>query len=145
MDVNWTGKNSFHPPEFSVEKVFFGWTDDFLFLLLFFFLSLTHSTYRCFPLSLSSYFFLSFWPYYVSFPVSFSVYLSFFLSFFRSIINHCSLFLSIYLIMCLSQPVFLSIINSLTRLGDLLVFGQLFKACGNYYFAQIAHIFRQFL
>ena len=145
MDVNWTGKNSFHPPEFSVEKVFFGWTDDFLFLLLFFFLSLTHSTYRCFPLSLSLFIFLSLFLALLCVFSCIFLSLSFFLSFFRSIINHCSLFLSIYLIMCLSQPVFLSIINSLTRLGDLLVFGQLFKACGNYYFAQIAHIFRQFL
>ena len=31
-----------------------------------------------------------------------------------------------------------------TRLGDFLLFGQLFKACGNNYFAQIAHIFRHF-
>ena len=35
--------------------------------------------------------------------------------------------------------------SSVTRLGDLLHFGQLFKAYGNNYFAQIAHIFRQFL
>ena len=34
---------------------------------------------------------------------------------------------------------------SVTRLGDLLHYGQLFKASGNNYFAQIAHIFRQFL
>ena len=33
---------------------------------------------------------------------------------------------------------------SVTRLGDLLYFGQLFKPCGNNYFAQIPH-FRQFL
>ena len=32
---------------------------------------------------------------------------------------------------------------SVTRLADLLHFGQLFKACGNNYFAQIAHIFRE--
>ena len=31
-----------------------------------------------------------------------------------------------------------------TRLGDLLHFGQLLKACGNNYFAQIAQIFRNF-
>ena len=31
-----------------------------------------------------------------------------------------------------------------TRLGDLLHFGQLFKACSNDYFAQITHIFSQF-
>ena len=30
---------------------------------------------------------------------------------------------------------------SVTRLGDLLHFGQLFKACGNNYFAQIAFTF----
>ena len=36
-------------------------------------------------------------------------------------------------------------IGSVTRLGDLLHFGQLFKACGINYFAQNAHIFRQFL
>ena len=35
--------------------------------------------------------------------------------------------------------------NSVTRLGDLLHFGKLFKACGNNYFGRIAHIFRQFL
>ena len=34
---------------------------------------------------------------------------------------------------------------SVTRLGDLLHFGQPFKACGKNYFAQIAHIFRIFL
>ena len=33
---------------------------------------------------------------------------------------------------------------SVTRLGDLLHFGQLFKACGNNYFFQIDHIFMQF-
>ena len=36
-------------------------------------------------------------------------------------------------------------IASVTRLGGLLPFGKLFKACGNNYFAQIAHIFMQFL
>ena len=35
--------------------------------------------------------------------------------------------------------------DSVTRLGDLLDFGQLFKACGNNYFSQIANISRQFL
>ena len=35
--------------------------------------------------------------------------------------------------------------TSVTRLGILLHFGQLFKACGNNYFAEIAHILRQFL
>ena len=34
--------------------------------------------------------------------------------------------------------------NSVTRLGDLLDFGQLFKACGNNQFAQISHIIRHF-
>ena len=33
---------------------------------------------------------------------------------------------------------------SVTRLGDLLHFGQLFKACGNNYFAHITHILIQF-
>ena len=36
-------------------------------------------------------------------------------------------------------------LTSVTRLGDLLHFGQLFKAGGNNCFAQIAHIVRQFL
>ena len=35
--------------------------------------------------------------------------------------------------------------NSVTRLGDLLDFGQLFKAFGNNKFAQISHILRQLL
>ena len=35
--------------------------------------------------------------------------------------------------------------TSVTRLGDLLEFGQLFKAFGNNCFAQISHILRQFL
>ena len=35
--------------------------------------------------------------------------------------------------------------SSVTRLGDLLHFEQLFKACGNNYFAQIAHICSEFL
>ena len=34
------------------------------------------------------------------------------------------------------------IMNNVTRLGNLLDFGQLFKAFGNNYFAQIYHIFR---
>ena len=34
---------------------------------------------------------------------------------------------------------------SVTRLDDLLHFGQLFKACGNNYLTQISHILRQFL
>ena len=38
-----------------------------------------------------------------------------------------------------------SIHSSVTRLGDLLHFGQLFKAFGNNLFAQISHILRQFL
>ena len=33
----------------------------------------------------------------------------------------------------------------MTRLGDLLQFGQLFKDCGNNYFAQIAHILGNFI
>ena len=32
----------------------------------------------------------------------------------------------------------------MTRLGDLLHFGQLFKDCGNNYFAQIVHILGDF-
>ena len=40
---------------------------------------------------------------------------------------------------------FAQLINtSVTRFGNLFHFEQLFKACGNNYFAQIAHIFRQF-
>ena len=35
--------------------------------------------------------------------------------------------------------------DSVTRLGDLLDFGQLFKAFGNIKFAQISYIIRQFL
>ena len=35
--------------------------------------------------------------------------------------------------------------TSVTRLGGLLDFVQLFKAFGNNYFAQILHILRQFL
>ena len=35
--------------------------------------------------------------------------------------------------------------NSVTRLGDLLDFGELFKAFGNNEFAQISHILGQFL
>ena len=34
--------------------------------------------------------------------------------------------------------------NSVTRLGNLLHFGQLFKTCGNNYFAQITHILSNF-
>ena len=33
---------------------------------------------------------------------------------------------------------------SITKLGNFLHFRQLFKACGNNYFAQIAQIFRQY-
>ena len=35
-------------------------------------------------------------------------------------------------------------VSSVISLGDLLHFGQLFKACGNDYFAQIAHILDNF-
>ena len=35
--------------------------------------------------------------------------------------------------------------TSVTRLGDLSDFGQLFKAFSNNYFAQITHILKQFL
>ena len=34
--------------------------------------------------------------------------------------------------------------SSVTRLGDLLDFGQVYKAFGNNYFAQISHIHKQF-
>ena len=37
------------------------------------------------------------------------------------------------------------VLSSVTRLVDLLDFGQLFKAFGNNYFAQISHILRQYL
>ena len=36
-------------------------------------------------------------------------------------------------------------VSSVTRLGNSLLFGQLFKAFGNNYFAQISHILWQFL
>ena len=36
------------------------------------------------------------------------------------------------------------IVNCVTRLGNFLHFGQLLKACGNNYFAQIAHILGNF-
>ena len=32
----------------------------------------------------------------------------------------------------------------MTRMGELMHFGQLFKACGNYYLAQIAYILHKF-
>ena len=35
--------------------------------------------------------------------------------------------------------------SSVTRLGDFFTFGQLFKAFGKNYFAQISYIVRQFL
>ena len=35
--------------------------------------------------------------------------------------------------------------SSVTRLGNLFDFGQLFKAFGNNYFAQISYILRQFV
>ena len=38
-----------------------------------------------------------------------------------------------------------SVKASVTRLGELLDFGQLFKAFVNNYFAQISHILRHFL
>ena len=40
---------------------------------------------------------------------------------------------------------FLYLASSVTRLRDFLHFGQPFKASGNNYFTQIAHIVRQFL
>ena len=39
----------------------------------------------------------------------------------------------------------LLLVSSVTRLGDLLDFGPVFKAFGNNQFPQISHIFRQFL
>ena len=39
---------------------------------------------------------------------------------------------------------FVNVKISVTRLGDLIPFGQLFKACGNNYFVQIAHILGNF-
>ena len=36
-------------------------------------------------------------------------------------------------------------IGSVTRLGDLLDFGQLFKAFGNNWFTEVSHDLRQFL
>ena len=39
----------------------------------------------------------------------------------------------------------MDIVCSVTRLGNLLDFGQLFEAFGNNQFAQISHILRQFL
>ena len=39
----------------------------------------------------------------------------------------------------------LNIVCSMTRLGNFLHFGQLFKSFGNNYFAQISHILKQFL
>ena len=54
-------------------------------------------------------------------------------------------FLRISLFWCNGQTFFGSIRCSVTRLGDLLDFGQPFKAFGNKQFAQISHILRQFL
>ena len=45
----------------------------------------------------------------------------------------------------LGVGVFANIEISVTRLGNLLDFGQLFKAFGNNKFAQISYILRQFL
>ena len=44
-----------------------------------------------------------------------------------------------------SQCITLQNIISVARLGDFLNFGQIFKAFGSNYFAQISHILRQFL
>ena len=57
----------------------------------------------------------------------------------------------IYVLEMASQPAIscsylgILITISVTRLGDFLHFGQQFKAGGNNYFTQIAHIVRQFL
>ena len=40
--------------------------------------------------------------------------------------------------------IFQSLLTIVTRLGDLLHFGQLFKACGDNYLAQITHILDTF-
>ena len=53
--------------------------------------------------------------------------------------------LNTYLYYTSDTPLMLTIAYSVTRLGDLLDFGQLFKGFGNNYFAQILHILRQFL
>ena len=45
----------------------------------------------------------------------------------------------------INKSLYLDVASSVTRLGDLLDFGQLFKAFGNNYFPQISHILRQFL
>ena len=42
------------------------------------------------------------------------------------------------------EPRMSSVTSSVTRLGDLIHFGQLFKACGINYFAQVAHILGNF-
>ena len=53
--------------------------------------------------------------------------------------------LSLYLIPFTKEIHGLVLLSSVTRLGDLLDFGQLFKPFGNNKFAQISHILRQFL
>ena len=46
---------------------------------------------------------------------------------------------------CQAKTDWALLLGSVTRLGDLLNFGQLFKAFGNNQFVQISHILRQFL
>ena len=46
---------------------------------------------------------------------------------------------------CVKAYWFVCIGFSVTRLGDLLDFGQVFKAFSNNYFAQISHILKQIL
>ena len=63
-------------------------------------------------------------------------------------INKCSIFKknknkSLFQINNVAMQISIALVNlvySVTRLGDLLNFGQLFKPCGNNYSTQIAHI-----
>ena len=55
------------------------------------------------------------------------------------------------LVLLFKSPMFrlknhlLSLANSVTRLGDILLLRRLFKACGNDYYARIAHVIGRFL
>ena len=62
-----------------------------------------------------------------------------------SLSSSLTLLIFIPLLLCIAPHAFLYIINSVTRLGDFLHFGQLFQAFGNNQFAQISDILRQFL
>ena len=68
---------------------------------------------------------------YVSLKFSFFIYVATY---------HLGQYYNSKLLTMLKRPV-----TSVTRLGDILDFGQLFKAFGNNLFAQISHILRQFL